>query len=116
MNRNFLSIGVMQVETSGQQRQTCGTLGSRRLHELAKSCFGNITVLWANQPQVQHVQPHFGSRATDLVLQIPQASGDEETMSCCYYSAAMVRKCSPCTAFYGLLSVSLKLQQVGVCV
>lgn len=56
----------------------------------------------------------FGSRATDLVLQIPQASGDEETMSCRYYSAAMVRKCSSRTAFYSLLSASLKLQQVGV--
>lgn len=56
----------------------------------------------------------FGFRATDLVLQIPQASRDEETMSCCYYSAAMVRKCGSHTAFYGLLSV-LKLQQVGMC-
>lgn len=58
MNRNFLSIGVMQGETSGQQRQMCRTLGSRGLQEFVKSCFGNNIVLWANQPPVQHVPPH----------------------------------------------------------
>lgn len=61
MNRNFLLIGVMRGETSGQQRQTCRTLGSRGLHEFLKSGFGNNIVLWANHPQVRHVPPTQGA-------------------------------------------------------
>lgn len=103
MNGNFLPVGVIWGEISGQQKQNCRSLGSRGLQELVNWCFGNNTVLWANQPQVQQVPECLSSLGMRNSWFIP-------------LRAAVLRKCCSCNIPAWFTEVLEALNGCSTCV